>query len=58
MHHVVTLMPEKRLLLANIRDAEGVAQLIQKCRDSELMSYEACAAFLRKYTFLLTTQIE
>ena len=44
---------KKRLLLANIRDAEGVAHLIQKCRDDELMSYEACAAYLRKYAYLI-----
>ena len=50
---VYTNFRKKRLLLVHIRDAEGVTHLIQKCRDDELMSYEACAAYLRKYAYLI-----
>ena len=39
---------KKRTLLANIRQAEGVAHLIQKCRDDKFMSYDQCAAYLRE----------
>ena len=44
---------KKRLLLANIREAAGVAHLIQKCRDNEYMKYAACAAYLRKNAILI-----
>ena len=44
---------KKRMLLNNIRNAEGVAHLIQKCRDDDSMTYEDCAAYLRKYAFLI-----
>ena len=44
---------KKRLLLTNIRDAEGVAHLIQKCRDDNGMSYDATAAYLRKNAILV-----
>ena len=51
---------KKRMLLANIRDAEGVAHLIQKCRDDEAMSYDSCAAYLRKNAILIdhTTRVK
>jgi hypothetical protein len=39
---------KKSTLLANIRHAEGVAHLIQKCRDDKNMTYEQCAAYLRE----------
>ena len=39
---------KKRTLLANIRHAEGVAHLIQKCRDDKFMSFDRCAAYLRE----------
>ena len=44
---------KKRLLIANIRDAEGVAHLIQKCRDDPTMSYDTCAAYLRKNAIMI-----
>jgi hypothetical protein len=44
---------KKRSLLANIRDAEGVSHLIQKCRDDTLFTYEMCAAYLRKNAILI-----
>ena len=44
---------KKRLLLTNIREAEGVAHLIQKCRDDPKMGYEATAAYLRKNAVLV-----
>ena len=51
---------KKRMLLANIRDAEGVAHLVQRCRDDDAMSYEACAAYLRKNAILIdhTTKVK
>jgi hypothetical protein len=39
---------KKRTLLSNIRHAEGVAHLIQKCRDDKGMTYDQCAAYLRE----------
>ena len=48
------------MLLANIRDAEGVAHLVQRCRDDDTMSYDACAAYLRKNAILIdhTTKVK
>ena len=39
---------KKRTLLSNIRHAEGVAHLIQKCRDDKYMSFDQCSAYLRE----------
>ena len=51
---------KKGTLLANIRDAEGVAHLVQRCRDDVTMSYDACAAYLRKNAILIdhTTNVK
>ena len=43
----------KRLLLTNIRDAEGVAHFIQTCRDNLSLSYDATAAYLRKNAIIM-----
>ena len=32
----------------NIREADGVAHLIQKCRDDTSMSYDTCASYLKE----------
>ena len=39
---------KKRLLLLNIREADGVAHLIQKCRDDTSMSFDTCATYLKE----------
>lgn len=39
---------KKRMLLANVTAAEGVFNLIQKCRDDKSMTYDQCATYLRK----------
>src|SRR5688572_5793765 len=44
---------KKRLLLLNIREADGVAHLIQKCRDNSSMSYGACAIYLKECAALI-----
>ena len=44
---------KKRMLLANIRDVAGVTHLIQKCRDEESMTYDQCAAYLRRNAILI-----
>jgi hypothetical protein len=49
---------KKRLLLINIRQAQGVAHLVQKCRDNEYMSFEKCAAYLRSNSMLIDTHNE
>lgn len=44
---------KKRLLLLNIREADGVAHLIQKCREDTSMSYDACATYLKECSVLV-----
>jgi hypothetical protein len=44
---------KKRLLLMNIREADGIAHLIQKCRDDPKMSYDKCATYLRECSALV-----
>ena len=34
--------------MTNIRHADGVAHLIQRCRDDKDMTYDQCAAYLRE----------
>src|SRR6476620_11095014 len=44
---------KKRLLLLSIREADGVAHLIQKCRDDTTMSYDTCATYLKECAALV-----
>ena len=44
---------KKRLLLASMKTASGVAHLIQKCRDSSSMTYEETARYLRSNSILI-----
>ena len=46
--HDYTDSRKKRTLLLNIRNAQGVAHLIQTCRDDEYMTFENCASYIRK----------
>ena len=39
--------------MLNIREADGVAHLIQKCRDDSSMSYDACAIYLKECAALI-----
>ena len=39
---------KKRVLLSNNKHASGVSHLIQKYRDNDTMTYDQCAAYLRK----------
>ena len=51
---------KKRLLLSNIREADGVAHLLQKCRDDPSMSLETCATYIKEYAALVekTNQVK
>src|SRR5687768_14459010 len=44
---------KKRLLLMNIRDADGMAHLLQKCRDDPTMSFDTCATYIKEYAALV-----
>src|SRR5688572_6013634 len=44
---------KKKQLLANVRTAEGVAYLIQTCRDNISMTFDHCATYLRKNSILI-----
>ena len=44
---------KKRLLLANVQQASGVAHLIQTCRDSTFKTFEMSAAYLRQNSILI-----
>ena len=37
----------------NIREADGIAHLIQKCRDDPKMSYDKCATYLKECSALI-----
>ena len=39
---------KKRTLLTNIKNAQGISHLIQKCRDKESRTFDMCATYLRK----------
>ena len=47
---------KKRLLLANMKTASGVAHLIQKCRDNPNMTYKDTARYLRSNSILIDNQ--
>lgn len=50
---------KKRMLLSNIKDAEGVAHLIQRCRNDDNMSYmKGVLPISGNVPFLLTMRIE
>src|SRR5687767_3440674 len=44
---------KKRQLLSNIRLAEGVAHLIQTCRDNARMTFDQCASYIRQNSILI-----
>src|SRR5687767_5064077 len=44
---------KKRQLLSNIKAAEGVAHLIQTCRDNVKMTFDHCASYLRKNSIII-----
>ena len=44
---------KKRLLLMNIREADGVAHLLQKCRDDPRMTFETCATYIKECSALV-----
>lgn len=44
---------KKRLLLLNIREADGVAHLIQKYRNNPTMSYDTCVTYLKECAALV-----
>src|SRR5687768_5098195 len=41
-------MRKKRQLLYNIRQAQGISHMIQRCRDEVFWTFEMCASYLRK----------
>src|SRR5687768_12742636 len=41
-------MRKKRQLLYNIRHAQGISHMIQRCRDEVFWTFEMCASYLRK----------
>ena len=49
---------KKMTLLTNIRHAEGISHLVQKCRDEYNMSFDDCAAYIRQNAMFIDKIIQ